>query len=274
MAKKPSISDYVRQLVNGEGLGQGVGYKPWYDARCTRTHGVSSQTFGIKTGRIHHGLSANEKNFFYLIEFDPLVIDIREQFPLFPLSLSMRMSEELGIKHPVIPYTQVPSVVTTDFLITYLKNDEPHYAAFSVKPKEGLAKIRDLEKQELERVWWEQIGVPWKIFINRDIDKLVANNIRWISQPLRDGRSKPLELINAILNSVEPGAYELAYLFCSLSKALNISEDEASELFKIAVWRHLIKIDLEMDILNDGMINILSINSVSADEVKYGNFDR
>lgn len=49
---------------------------------------------------------------------------------------------------------------------------------------------RDFEKQELERVWWESLDIPWKIFLNDNQDKIVANNLCWLSQPLRDGNQK------------------------------------------------------------------------------------
>lgn len=273
MARIPSLSDSTRKLLEGAGLGHGADYRPWLDARTTPTRGVASQTLGIKTGRVHHGLSTNEKNFFYIVEFDQSVIDIREQFPLFPQNLAMRLADGLGIKYPTIPKTKIPCVITTDFLVTYSRKGKKEFAAFSVKPKSGLKTKRDFEKQELERVWWESLGVPWKIFINDEQDAVVADNIRWLSHPLRDGSYRHHNVLASVLEYLSPGVYQLDYLFSSLAQQLKLPESEIGEIFRILAWNHLVDIELGTSIHESGIINILSIAHDYMKEGLYGTFD-
>ena len=274
MAKKDTLSGFSEKLLQGAGLGSGKDYRPWLDARTTASHGVCSQIPGIKTGRIHHGLSANEKNFFYLIEFDSRVTDIREQFPLLPISLAMQHAQDLGIKYPTIPKTETPCVLTTDFVITYADSGKTKYAAFSVKPKKGLTTKRDFEKQELERIWWEGLDIPWKIFLNDEQDKIIANNIRWLSQPLRDGNQKARSDLDAILAAIEPGTYNIDYLFTSLAQITGLSTSESSECFRTLVWNHLIDLDVEDNLLKTGILHIRSRANLQTKVAIYGTYDR
>lgn len=274
MAKKDTLSGFSEKLLQGAGLGCGKDYRPWLDARTTASHGICSQIPGIKTGRIHHGLSANEKNFFYLIEFDSRVLDIREQFPLLPMSLAMQHAQDLDIKYPVIQKTNTPWVLTTDFVITYSDGGQRKYAAFSVKPKKGLMTKRDFEKQELERIWWESLNIPWKIFLNDEQDKIVANNIRWLSQPLRDGNQKTKSDLNLILASIEPGTYSMDYLFTFLAQQTGLSTSESSECFRTLVWNHLIDLDIQDEVLKTGILHIRSKTNLQTQVSLYGTYDR
>jgi hypothetical protein len=206
MAKKASkLDEYVKQLVRGEGLGSGKEYLPWLDARTTRTRGVSSQTLGIRTGRHHHGLSAHEKNFLYIAEFDSSIIDIREQFPLLPLDLAIRIAEELGISYPLIPHTNQPNIITTDFLLTCCFGTSIEYIAVSVKPKGGLKSKRDFEKQEIERTWWELLGIKWRLYLDTPEEKILAENLKWLSQPVRNQAHFETDLIVQAVKYVPTG---------------------------------------------------------------------
>lgn len=59
-------------------------------------------------------LSEGENCCFFKAEFLERVVDIREQFPLFPLSLCMGLAELLGIRYPGIPSTSTTVVMTSD----------------------------------------------------------------------------------------------------------------------------------------------------------------
>ena len=67
-----------------EGRGQGTGedYKPWINIQDFPSNGLSTRGKGWKTNRIHQFLSKLERDYFYVLEWNNIVIDIREQFPL------------------------------------------------------------------------------------------------------------------------------------------------------------------------------------------------
>ena len=82
MGKKRPAWDYqhyLRYLKEGRGQGSGSSYKPWIYIHDFPSRGVSARIMGRTTGRIHHLLSRNEEHYFYLLDADPSVLDIREQ---------------------------------------------------------------------------------------------------------------------------------------------------------------------------------------------------
>ena len=93
--KLESLPDFQRQLRNKYGLGERENYKPWLRVQDVNSHGNSAKIDGIKVSRVHHTLSEHETSFFYLAEFSDSVIDIREQFPLLPLDLSIKIAQSL-----------------------------------------------------------------------------------------------------------------------------------------------------------------------------------
>ncbi|MED4588343.1 TniQ family protein [Priestia flexa] len=104
MSKRTRTSKIDKWIKEGRGSGIGADYKPWLNIQDVSSVGRSTRLKGIKTGRQHEFLSDLERNYFYLTEYSDFVIDIREQFPLFPLEDTIVIADELGIKHPTDPY--------------------------------------------------------------------------------------------------------------------------------------------------------------------------
>lgn len=130
----------MRQVTAQVGYGQS--YQPWLRAQDVKSRGNRSIVFGLKTFRNHHLLSSVESNFFYLAQFNDSVIDIREQFPLFPLQLTQQIANHLHFQHPMVRGVrgvpvEVLNVMTTDFLLT-LRTPEGglRYKAIAVKHNE------------------------------------------------------------------------------------------------------------------------------------------
>ena len=85
MAKrKRVINERVieRRLKEGRGQGEGADYQPWLHIQDVPSQGLATRIKGWKTGRCHHLLSKLECQYFYILEWSPVVCDIREQFPL------------------------------------------------------------------------------------------------------------------------------------------------------------------------------------------------
>lgn len=101
-------------------------------------------------------LSDLELSTFLLFDWDLSVTDIKEQFPLDP-EKTAKISERLGIRHPAV--SGVTQVMTTDFLLDTLENNKVVQVAISVKYSDELEDARVIEKQELERRYWESLGI-------------------------------------------------------------------------------------------------------------------
>jgi hypothetical protein len=127
MSKRTRTSKIDKWIKEGRGSGSGSDYKPWLNIQDVSSLGRSTRLKGIKTGRQHEFLSDLERNYFYLTEYSDFVIDIREQFPLFPLA---------------DPKTNEPIVMTTDFLLTLDKGQGVSEVARTIKMKEELLNER------------------------------------------------------------------------------------------------------------------------------------
>lgn len=176
MGKRRPVWDYqhyLRYLKEGRGQGTGGDYKPWIQIHDFPSRGVSARIPGRTTGRIHHLLSRNEEYFFYILDADPEVLDIREQFPL-RLSETMEIARTLNIKHPW--KGDFPFVMTTDFLVT--RTDGLH--ARTIKCSEELDNPRIIEKFSIEQAYWSAYDVDWKIVTEKQICKVRALNCQWL----------------------------------------------------------------------------------------------
>lgn len=187
---KWNCSRYHKLIDEGRGRGTGKDYKPWITIHDLASRGIVSRAPGRTTGRIHHLLSKNETAFFYILDASEKVIDIREQYPLLPVTETVEISHQLGYRHPRDPVSKYPYVMTTDFIITTPKGN----VARSIKLSAELEKPRVLEKLEIERLYWEKRGIEWRIVTEKELDYQKARNLEWVYQSwfypqmLPDGR--------------------------------------------------------------------------------------
>jgi TnsA endonuclease N terminal/TnsA endonuclease C terminal len=173
-----------RQIINqridaGCGQGRGIDYVPAIWIRDFSSKGLSTQSLGWKTRRVHHFFSSLEFGYFLTLEWSAIVTDIREQYPLSSED-TLLTAQECGIKHPQIPNTREPNVMTTDFLVTLCSNIGVVDVARTVKPIEKLSSKRVLEKLEIERRYWEKRNISWGIVTQREIDYVLVENLKWL----------------------------------------------------------------------------------------------
>ena len=167
---------YHRLLTEGRGQGTMENYMPWITVHDLASKGVSSRIPGHTTGRIHHTLSSLETMFFYILDHSEKVLDIREQFPLLSVYETLRIAKNAGIRHPRDNASRYPYVMTTDFLITTPEG----LTARSIKHSSELSKARVREKLEIERRYWEEKGIEWRIVTENEINRQRAVNLQWI----------------------------------------------------------------------------------------------
>lgn len=190
------IAKYIRA---GRGTGTGNSYQPWLTVSDVPSRGRSRRAFWEKTRREHHLLSDNEFCAFQVFSWRNCTEDIREQFPIRDRNETLALSRKLGIRHPRCPHGNIPIVVTTDLLITRQAGAGTQNFAYAVKEEEDLEDPRVIEKLEVERAYWEDRNVPWKMLLSGDLKTFGAENLAWIlaapklSDPHFDGESQQLK---------------------------------------------------------------------------------
>ena len=268
-----SIKDYSRALKNGRGLGIGPNYLPWLRVNDIPSRGQSTKIYGIKTDRTHQLLSGIESNFFFIAEYNRLVSDIREGFPLFPIDLVLRIANEAGINYPVNSTSKDPCVLSTDYLLTLCKKGDISYLAIAIKKYDDLNDPEVVLRLEIERLWWTSIGVPWRLVTEKQVNKVVARNIKWFSAPLR-GRKQNLlgdnykEEMEKLAGIVIPGVYEWSGLVNQLSQEVNLAVDKTLDLLKAAIWHQFIVVnmDTQVEIARENVIEVLDINNMAMED--------
>lgn len=268
--KLQTTEDFQRALKNRYGLGEGDSYKPWIRVQDVASQGNSAKIQGLKVKREHHTLSEHESCFFYLAEFSDSVIDVREQFPLLPLDLSVRISSVLGVKHPIVPGTKTPNVMTTDFLLTCSDGAKTWYEAVSVKPEAQLNDKRAAEKLDIERVWWELQGITFHLFTMTDRNKIQSRNIQWATSPIRQGKQFDDELLVSALGFVTEGIIFVESLCNIFVEKLSVEHDDALVLLKTLIARKLVLIELNNSIADTGILNVTGINRLAGDKLYAG----
>ena len=180
------IAQFQRE---GRGKGTGSQYKPWIRVADSSSQGISRRAFSQKTGRHHELLSNVEWHLFVLLEFSPDVVDIREQFPL-SREETQSIAAQRCIKHPVYPGTAVPTVMTVDFLVKLKRQGNESLEAFSCKTADDLEKPRTLEKLELERAFFDDLGIPHRLVIDTELPTTKLKNLLWFRGATLDGDSE------------------------------------------------------------------------------------
>lgn len=173
-----------KRLKQGRGQGRGADYQPYLCVQDVPSQGLATRIRGWKSDREHHFLSLLEWHYFFLLEWSPLVLDIREQFPL-DLDETCAIAARLGIRHPVDPRTREPVVMTTDFVNTIRRPLGTVEHARTLKYAKELGSMRVMEKFEIERMYWAAREVDWGIVTELDIDATVVENVKWV-HPFRD----------------------------------------------------------------------------------------
>jgi len=252
--KRVWTEERVKRLQReGRGEGEGANYKPWI--RHTRSGAPMSGTLrtpGYKTGRDHHILSGGEEKLFFVLEFSPPVVDIREQFPL-NRDTTLGVAQAEGLPHGTYPGTDIPIVMTIDFMVTF--RDPKRYAAFSVKWAPDLDRLSVLEGLELERRSCKAMNLPYYLVVHQEIDDRMVKNLRELhscAPKARDDESQVEQLeivadrIEEALANERPRVPLSAY--CSdFDERHSLEPGSSLTAAKYLMWQRRVLFDMRID---------------------------
>ena len=237
---------YRQYLDEGRGQGLLSSYKPWIMVQDFPSRGKVSRVLGFTTGRIHHLLSNHELWYFYLLDWSEHVCDIREQYPLLELDRVLVIADKAGIRYPYDKKSGFPYVLTSDFLIT-TKTGE---CVRTIKQKNDLQKKRVREKLELERRYWLEKGIDWKVVTEDEINCQKAMNIEWIFRAAqvngfnmsKEHKSYCLDFFEAVYRNSTQSVVELIEL---VERELKLTPGSGIYLFKYLIFTKRIEYPLE-----------------------------
>jgi len=261
MAKHSRIwnrEKYEEYLSEGRGQGTGSEYKSWIRIQDFSSQGIVSRVKGRKSGRIHHLMSNNELAYFYLLEWSDEVVDIREQYPLLNLGSAIDAATKAGIKYPVDKVSGFPYVLTCDFMITTAQG----LKARTIKMSSELSQKRVLEKLEIERRYWAELGIDWKIVTEKEMSFVKAKNIEWL-YPAQDfdPANEPKEINEALkimIELLENAEYSVIETVRKVETQFSLGAGKGLLLYKYLVLNKKISVDLSKP-LNQNILKKVTV---------------
>lgn len=136
-------------------------------------------------------------------------------------------------------------ILTTDFLIQ-LSNGE--WEAYSVKPITSLKHDRTIQKQAIEKTYWELQGVKWNIVLDKQLKTVAAMNLNLLRHYAEipftysisiDSWIKEFKTI--IHHKTKNRTSDLIY---ETSKNLGIDYTISSSILFHCIWNKLIDVNL------------------------------
>ena len=250
-----------RWIQEGRGQGEGKEYKPWLTIQDYPSMGRATRIFGWTTQRIHHFFSDSQLKYFYLLDWEEKVVDIREHYPLLDLETVLEDTADLKLDKFIDKKTKEPYILTTTFLITLLNHDrQKSFAARSIKYASELSKKTTIEKLEIERRYWTAKGINWGIVTNKDINDVRAKNIEWIHSAMTSDDCNGLsrdefdDLLDGLLYRLIDNQQNIREIISRFEKDYSLDAGAGLLLFKhlIAGRRIVVNIDKPINLNESG----------------------
>lgn len=233
------------RLSRGFGLGVGPSYLPWIRVRDIGSVGDSGVPMGITTSRRHHLLSKLERTYFFLLERQHDVSDVREQFPILHLHGTLQICASLGIQHT--RRAGYPEPFTLDFVVTRQTSAGPVHQARSVKTPEDAKDPAVRRRLQVEHMWCKQNDIDWKLVdttgFSNDLFSTLVFLRGWHRHGHRPTQSGCEEFSEAFRRAYSRNT-PLNELLSVCSKKMGVSQAQAQDAFRFCGWANWIKVDI------------------------------
>ncbi|MGJ9420784.1 TnsA endonuclease N-terminal domain-containing protein [Massilia sp. CMS3.1] len=232
-------------MKRGFGLGTGIAYHPWLRVRDVPSIGTSGNPKGITVPRIYHLLSLPERIYFYLLDRQPDVVDIREQFPILNLAETLTICSELGVKHT--RKGRFPEPFTLDFIVTRQTPSGLAYQARSIKTPEDASIPKVRLRLKVEHKWCQQNNIDWKLVdttgYSRELFATLTFMRGWALQRHLPNFEQADEFAKVFFDIYEQNL-PLKEIIRTCSMRLNRSNENCLNEFLYCVWSGRIAVDL------------------------------
>ncbi|MTI67147.1 MAG: heteromeric transposase endonuclease subunit TnsA [Firmicutes bacterium] len=243
-------------IKEGRGQGEGKDYKPWLTVQDFPSMGIATRVMGKTTERMHHFFSNTQLKYFYLLEWEDSVVDIREHFPLLNIEESLDDIFDLNLNKFVDKDSEVPYILSTTFLITILDSQgNKKYAARSIKYSSELKKKITLEKLEIERRYWREVkGIDWGIVTNKEISNIRAKNIEWLHPIMLNneknglGKNELEDLSQGLLYRLKDSEMSINKVVLQYEKDYELDKGIGILLLKYLLANKTVSVDMDKSI--------------------------
>ncbi|MFB5088374.1 TnsA endonuclease N-terminal domain-containing protein [Psychrobacillus sp. PGGUH221] len=232
-------------LREGRGQGIGVEYIPWTKTSDFSSLGRATRLKGTKIPRIYHLQSDIQYRAFLLFEFQNF-FDVRESYPLLDVMETIDAKENLRFDKFRDKETNEPYVITTNFLLT-LKDSrgKEKYIARTVKNTSELKRKITWEKLEIERRYWSQKNIDWKLITEKELPRQLAKNLEWVRETFfeveMDKEAFSIELFRELHQN---GDQPVSLILKSFDKQKKLDKGSGLFLFRFLIAKKEIQINM------------------------------
>lgn len=209
--------------------------------------GLANAAWSPKTQRDHSYLSFGERGVHYWLQFQPNVVDIREQYPFFD-------PDEIGAYLDSGRRVPRNKVATLDFVLTLAPaNDKPlRHVAISVKEAGDLASGEEVWRRfSRERQFCEEHGWVHTIYTEREISRDVARRARRVALWAKESKLADDAVEARRISELMPRGtsnVSLETLMRRAARELKCSLDAAYRLVSVAAMLGLVRFDFTREI--------------------------
>ncbi|MDR8401859.1 TnsA endonuclease N-terminal domain-containing protein [Paraburkholderia sp. USG1] len=243
-----------RRFAEGYGSGEGSNYIPWIGTHDVASKGRTHRPWSPIYGRTFQLLSDVEWQTFLLLEHSRKFAELYEGYPL-ERKITLEIAAALGIRHPHYPGTNVPTVMTVDFLAVDRRGTDARIAAFDSKRSEemdGDSAEGSIAKLQITRAYFAGMNVPHHLVLHSQLNQRILENIEWIRSGIaKKGEIEPYdgyfnEKVDQMLYELMNGSHT-----CSLGEYCRAFDErhgmqlgDASRVARMLLWDRRLKCDL------------------------------
>lgn len=221
--------------------------------------GRATRIYGYKTKRIHHLQSDNQLRVFLLLEWNDLVKNIEENVELKDLEIVIDNVEDLRLDKFSDKETGQLYQLHTNFLVTTKRDNVEEQVAISVKALSEIERRTVIEKMEIERRFWKNKSIPFYVVTEKEINKQLVDNIKWVRETLIDKSIKnKRELTEQLYYFLQENKQEkLNYVLAEFDDSVGAKRGTALFIFRYLIGIKEIAVDMEKSIDLNEIISVL-----------------
>jgi hypothetical protein len=233
-----------KKIKAGRGIGEGPTYLGWLGLRENPKKADIEVPFGLKTHRQHYLRTGVGAGYFYILERQRDVDDIREQFPILDIDSTLRICAKLKLNHKYKNFD--PEPFTIDFMVTR-GGDSKSYHARSLEPARGPLSAASQDTFLVLHHWCQERGIDWKPVRTAEITTTLRKSLTFIRGWHRD-RYQPdrveIESFAAQFGSKHRRSLTLMEILEDVSTVSGQSTTHLLNVFRYASWAGFLQIDL------------------------------
>lgn len=220
--------------------------------------GRATRIYGYKTKKIHHLQSDNQLRVFILLEWNDIVKNIEENVELKDLEIAIDDVENLRLDKFSDNEGQLYQL-HTNFLVTTKRDNVEEQVAISVKSLSEIERRTVIEKMEIERRFWKSKGVRFYVLTEKEINKQLVDNIKWIRETLIDKSiENKRELADQLYYFLQENKQEkLNDVLAEFDENFGAKKGTALFIFRYLIGIKEVAVDMEKNIDLNEIISVL-----------------